>query len=183
MDPLPRPRVEGSSDGAVPSGEHPEVPHTAVHGLVRRFLEPTQDALVVVLSLLLFGVMVRALSRLGADVLAPGLTVHAVVAEALFVFVLLELQRLLILYLRDHHVSVDVMIEVTIVSVLREVLLLSAVEIAPLRLLAITGLVLALGLLLRFGDLRASRRRVRHHGASPPRRGARRAGRSVTTGR
>src|ERR687895_137480 len=107
---------------------------------------------------------------LGAHVLTPGLSFRVVIAEALFVLVMLELQRLLIIYLRDHHVSVDVMIEVAIVAVLREVALLSAIEIEPLRLLVLTAFVLALGFLLRFGDLRAPRHRVRAHGGSPPRR-------------
>ena len=99
------------------------VPYTGVHRLVRRLIEPLQDVLVVLLALGLFGVMVRALLALGADVLSHGFSFRSVISEALFVLVLIELQRLLIIYLRDHHVSVDVMIEVTIVGVLREVLL------------------------------------------------------------
>ncbi|HEX6534691.1 MAG TPA: phosphate-starvation-inducible PsiE family protein [Gemmatimonadaceae bacterium] len=141
------------------------VPYTGVHHLLRRFLELALDVLVVLLSIGLSGVMVRALLTLARHVLGPTLEVRVVVSEALFALVLVELQRLLIIYLRDHHVSVDVMVEATIVASLREVLLLSAVEMEPLRLLALTAFVLVLGLLLRFGDLRAPRRRVRAHGA------------------
>lgn len=141
------------------------VPFTTVHHLVRRFLEPAQDALVVLLSLGLFGIMVRTLLTIAMDVFAPALNLRVMISEALFALVMVELQRLLIMYLRDHHVSVDVMVEATIVASLREVLLLSAAEMEPLRLIALTVFILGLGVLLRFGDLRAPRRRIHDHGS------------------
>lgn len=166
-----------------PAHERPmHVPYTGVHHFVRRFLEPVQDVLVVLLVVALFGVMARALLSIGSNVLAPDLIVRDVISQALFVLVLIEVQRLLIIYLRDHHVSVDVMVEATIVGALREALLLVAVGLEPLRLLALTVFVLVLGLLLRLGDLRAPPRRVRAHGgghpygASPGRRRRRRSG-------
>lgn len=150
-----------------PPTPEPNVPYTGVHKLLRRVIEPVQDALVVLLALGLFGVMARALFALAKTVTAPALSFRDVMSDALFVLVLTELVRLLILYLRDHHVSVDVMVEVAIVGVLREVLLLGFTQITPLQLFALTGFVLALGALLRFGDLRAPRRRVRAHGRAP----------------
>ena len=139
-------------------------PYTAVHSGVRRFLEPIQDVLVVLLAGCLFALMARNLYLLARDVFAPALAfravdvgvergvVRAVVAEVLFVFVLIELTRLLILYLREHHVAVDVMVGVTVVSVLREVILIGIVELEPLRTAAIAVFLLALGLLLRIGS-------------------------------
>lgn len=146
------------------SAEH--VPFTGVHRLVRRFLEPALDVLIVALALGLLGVMIRALITLGAELIAPNISFRGVMSEALFLFLLVEVQRLIIIYLRDHHVSVDMMVEVTIVAVLREIVLLNALAIEPLHLLAITLFLLALGTLLRFGDLRAPRGRVRQQGAS-----------------
>jgi uncharacterized membrane protein (DUF373 family) len=158
--------TEGAPQAAVDGRERRDpVPYTSVHHAVRRFLEPTQDLIAVGLALLLFGVAVRILVALGAELFTPSLNFRSALSDALVVLVLIELQRLIIIYLRDHHVSVDVMIEVTIVAALREVLLLGALEIEPVRLLALTGFLLALGILLRFGDLRASRRRIHHHGA------------------
>jgi uncharacterized membrane protein (DUF373 family) len=142
--------------------EHSNVPYTGVHHLVRRFLEPMADVLVVLLAIALFGVMLRGLYALAAHIFAPGLTFRTVIAEALFILVVMELQRLLIIYLRDHHVSVDLMLEVTIVAALREVCILGATEMEPLRLFSLTVFVLVLGLLLRFGDLRAGRRGARN---------------------
>src|SRR4051812_40621762 len=144
-------------------GAH-RVPYTAVHDVARRLIESLQDVLVVVLALALFGAMVRVIIQLASDVVSTRLSFRTLIAEALFVLVLIELQRLLILYLRDHHVSVDVMVEATIVGVLREVLLFGAIEIDAMKLIALTLFVLALGALLRFGDIRASRRRIHAHG-------------------
>jgi uncharacterized membrane protein (DUF373 family) len=141
------------------------VPYTTVHHAVRRFLEPIQDLIAVGLALLLFGVTARVLLTLGAELFIPRLNFRSILSDALVVLVMIELQRLIIIYLRDHHVSVDVMIEVTIVAALREVLLLGALEIEPMRLLALTAFLLTLGILLRYGDLRASKRRIHHHGA------------------
>lgn len=144
-----------------------DVPYTAVHRMVRRFIEPALDTVVVLLAVALLGVMVRSLLSLGAHVLAPGTTFSIVLAEAMFILVLVELQRLVVIYLRDHHVSVDVMVETVIVAALREVLLLGITEMEPVRLLTISVFVLALGILLRFGDLRVPVR------GAPRRSGAR----------
>ena len=158
--------TEGAPQDAADGRElRDPVPYTSVHHGVRRYLEPTQDLIAVGLALLLFGVAARVLFALGAELFALRLNVRSALSDALVVLVLIELQRLIIIYLRDHHVSVDVMIEVTIVAALREVLLLGALEIEPVRLLALTAFLLTLGILLRYGDLRASQRRMHHHGA------------------
>jgi uncharacterized membrane protein (DUF373 family) len=68
--------------------------------------------------------------------------------------VLIELLRLLVVYLRDHQVAVDVMVETSIVAALREVIVKGVVELSPMTILAVSAFVIALGLLLRFGDLR-----------------------------
>ncbi|HET7552066.1 MAG TPA: phosphate-starvation-inducible PsiE family protein [Gemmatimonadaceae bacterium] len=145
-----------------------------MHHFVRRFLEPVQDVIVVLLAVALFAVMTRALITIGSDILASRMVYRDVISQALFVLVLMEVERLLIIYLRDHHVSVDVMVEATIVGALREAMLLIAVGVEPQRLLALTAFVVALAVILRLGDLRATAGRVRVHGARQ-REGARRA--------
>lgn len=165
MDVPPSTSVESLRNDRRLSRAQPRVPYTGIHRLVRRFLEPAQDIIVVLLVVALFGVMVRALLAIGSDVLASELVFRDVISQALFILVLLEVERLLIIYLRDHHVSVDVMVEATIVGALREVLLLIAVGVEVQRLLALTVFVLALAVVLRLGDLRAPPRRVRVHGA------------------
>jgi uncharacterized membrane protein (DUF373 family) len=158
--------TEGASQDAADGQElRDPVPYTSVHHAVRRYIEPTQDLIAVGLALLLFGVAARVLVALGAELFTPRFNFRSALSDSLVVLVLIELQRLIIIYLRDHHVSVDVMVEVTIVAALREVLLLGALEIEPARLLALTAFLVALGILLKYGDLRASERRIHHHGA------------------
>jgi uncharacterized membrane protein (DUF373 family) len=62
--------------------------------------------------------------------------------------------RLLIVYPREHHVAVDFMVELGIVSILREIVLHGVVEFVWQHIVALAVFLLALGLMLRFGDLR-----------------------------
>jgi len=117
-------------------------------------LEHAQDVIVVGLAVVLFAVMIRNLITLGRYVLGPMISVRDILGQALFMMMLIELLRLLVLYLRDHHVAVDVMVETSIVATLREVILRDVVELPPLTVAAVALFVATLGLLLRFGDLR-----------------------------
>jgi uncharacterized membrane protein (DUF373 family) len=132
----------------------PDVPFTQIHRVLRRTLEHAQDVIVIGLAITLFGVMARSLWSLFLLVFGPTVDFRPVLGETLFMMVLIELLRLLVVYLRDHQVAVDVMVETSIVATLREVILRGVVELSPLTILAISVFVIALGLLLRFGDLR-----------------------------
>jgi uncharacterized membrane protein (DUF373 family) len=122
--------------------------------LNRRLLEKMQDAIVVGLVLVLFALMIRTLGRMVKDVTGPKLDFRIVISEVLFMLVMVELVRLLLVYLRKHHVAVDSMVEVGIVSTLREMVLYGVVELEWQRIVAIAVLLVSLGALLRFGDLR-----------------------------
>jgi len=131
------------------------VPHTEIHRLSRRFLEGAQDILVVALVIVLFGLMIRTLLILGEHLFGMALDFRIVIAEVLFMLVMVELIRLLIVYLEEHRVAVDFMVELGIVATLREVVLRGVVELSWEQVLAISGFLLTLGALLRFGTLRA----------------------------
>lgn len=132
----------------------PHVPYTEVHQLTRRTLEVVQDIIVVALMLVLFAIMGRTLIRLVRDTAAPHLDFRTVIAEVLFVLVMVELVRLLLIYLREHHVAVDAVVEVGIASTLREVVLRGVVELDWQHIVALSVFLLTLGSLLRFGGLR-----------------------------
>jgi uncharacterized membrane protein (DUF373 family) len=118
-------------------------------------LEPAQDILVLGIGLALFALMVRTLMRLFKELLGPSLDFRVVVAEVLFMLVMVEVVRLLILYLEEHRVAVDVMVEVGIVATLREIVLRGVIELNWQQIAALSLFFVALGALLRFGDLRA----------------------------
>jgi uncharacterized membrane protein (DUF373 family) len=120
----------------------------------RRLLESIQDIIVIGLVIVLFALMVRTLWGIAQDVTAPQLDFRFIISEVLFMLVMVELVRLLVVYLRDHHVAVDFMVELGIVSTLREVVLRGVVELEWQEIIAVALFLVALGLLLRFGDLR-----------------------------
>ena len=135
----------------------PGVAHTGVHRLARRFLEPAQDLLVLAIGLALFALMARTIGSLFRDVASRALDFRLVIAEVLFVLVMVEVVRLLIVYLQEHRVAVDFMVELGIVATLREIVLRGVVELDWKHLIAVSVLLLALGGLLRYGGLRTER--------------------------
>ena len=133
-----------------------EIPHTGVHRLTRHLLEPAQDLLVLAIGLTLFGVMIRSLIWLARQIYKPTVDFRGVIAEVLFMLVMVEVVRLVIIYLGQHRVAVDFMVELGIVATLREIILRGVTELAWQQIAALTLFLLALGALLRFGDLRPS---------------------------
>jgi uncharacterized membrane protein (DUF373 family) len=129
-------------------------PHTSVHRAARRFLEPAQDVLVVGIGLSLFALMARTLVRLFRELFATTLDFRVVIAEVLFMLVMVEMVRLLILYLEEHRVAVDFMVELGIVATLREIVLRGVTELHWAQIGAVSVFLIALGALLRFADLR-----------------------------
>ena len=133
----------------------PEVPHTQVHRVARRLLEPAQDLLVLGIGLALFGFMVRSLIWLFRAIIVRGDLYRGVIAQVLFMLVMVEIVRLVIIYLEEHRIAVDFMVELAIVATLREIVLLGVTELSWQQVITLTAFLLALGALLRFGDLRA----------------------------
>ena len=131
------------------SRRHSDVPHTQVHHLLRRTLEVGQDAIVVVLLVMLLAVMVQALWNLGLMIAQPGTTYPTLVSQIVFVLILAELYRTLVFYLREHRVSVALIVEVAIVSTVQDLILKSAhAEFEMQRLIGSAVLLLVLGGLL-----------------------------------
>jgi uncharacterized membrane protein (DUF373 family) len=130
------------------------------HPTSRKYLELTQDAIVLGLCSMLFVAMGIKLFHLGQRMF-EGTDFSLVVGDILFLLVLLELFRLLVIYLEEHRVSVSTMVEVGIVSTLREVILRGALHIEWPQLLVVCVFILTLGLLLRYSGITASGRQMR----------------------
>jgi uncharacterized membrane protein (DUF373 family) len=149
----PEQPARGPEKGTIVASEA-IVPHTHVHRLTRQFLEPAQDILVLAIGLALFGIMVHSLASLFLQIFKPTLNFREVMAEVLFMLVMVEVVRLVISDLKEHRVAVDFMVELGIVATLREIVLRGVTDLAWQQVCALTLFVLALGALLRFGDLR-----------------------------
>jgi uncharacterized membrane protein (DUF373 family) len=123
------------------------------HVVSRKYLELIQDVIVLGLCAMLFLAMGIKLFHLGQRMLR-GTDFSLVVGDILFLLVLLELFRLLVIYLEEHRVSVSTMVEVGIVSTLREVILRGALHVEWQQLLVVCAFILTLGVVLRYAGVR-----------------------------
>lgn len=110
-------------------------------------LEAVQDLIVVSLCLGLFCVMVLQLWET-FSVMFHELHFREVTADIMFLLILVELFRLMIIYLQEHRVSIGVAVEIAIVSMLREVIVRGVLEVAWQQLLATGFLLMVMALLL-----------------------------------
>ncbi|MBD2177687.1 phosphate-starvation-inducible PsiE family protein [Pseudanabaena sp. FACHB-1998] len=110
-------------------------------------LELVQDVIAVSLCIGLFCVMVLQLKQTFLS-LFTNLQFHEITADILFILILVELFRLLIIYLQEQRVSIGVSVEVTIVSVLREVIVKGLLEVDWKQILATCAFLIALAVLL-----------------------------------
>jgi uncharacterized membrane protein (DUF373 family) len=133
--------------------QHDMVNVQYTHPIPRKYLELVQDIIVFGLCIILFVAMGIKLFHL-AQRMFQGSDFSAVVGDILFILVLVEVFRLLLIYLEEHRFSVATMVEVGIVSTIREVILIGALHIAWPQLLVVSAFIVALGLLLRYSDLR-----------------------------
>jgi uncharacterized membrane protein (DUF373 family) len=120
---------------------------------LRKYLELVQDVIVLGLCAALFIAMLIKLFHLGKSLLG-GTDFSAVIADILFILVLIELFRLLIIYLEEHRVSVATMVEVGIVATLREVILKGAMQIEWRQMLVLCAFLLTLAVVLRYSGVR-----------------------------
>jgi uncharacterized membrane protein (DUF373 family) len=112
-----------------------------------RILETVQDLIVISLCIGLFFVMVIQLRAMFISLLPP-LDFKAVTSDILFLLILVELFRLLIIYLQEQRVSIGVAVEVSIVSVLREVIVRGVLEAHWSQILSACAFLLVMAVLL-----------------------------------
>lgn len=124
-----------------------------IHGVFRKYVE-------VILDLILIGLVVVTFILIGKTIYLLGISLYEttnisfVISEIMFIFILIEVVRLLIIYLEYHRVAIDTMVEITIVSILRELILKGILHVEPIVLAAASLFIVVLGLLLRFAGLR-----------------------------
>jgi len=92
-----------------------------------RSLEAVQDLILVSLCVGLFCIMALQIKEIFASLLNKP-RFHAITADILFILILVELFRLLIIDLQEQRVSIRFSVEIAIVSVLREVVLREVIE-------------------------------------------------------
>jgi len=123
------------------------------HPVPRKYLELTQDVIIFALTIVLFAAMVMKLFHL-CRLMLEGVDFSLVVGDILFILVLLEFFRLLLIYLEEHRVSVETMVEVGVVSTLREVILRGALHVPWQQSLVVCTFMLTLSIVLRYSGIR-----------------------------
>ncbi len=143
--PVPSPSLKIPPSAASP----PAVPW---HQQFRRVqivqtLEAVQDLIAVALCVGLFFVMALQLKQIFSTLLSKP-EFHAITSDILFILILVELFRLLIIYLQEQRVSITVSVEVAIVSVLREVIVNGVLEIDWHQILAVCLFLVTMAVLM-----------------------------------
>lgn len=143
----PPPLSAGSANS-----ERPLMPAVPWHQVFRKplivqSLEAVQDLIAVSLCVGLFCVMALQLKAIFASLLSRP-EFHKITADILFILILVELFRLLIIYLQEQRVSIGVSVEIAIVSVLREVIVNGVLETAWQQMLAVCLFLATAALLL-----------------------------------
>jgi uncharacterized membrane protein (DUF373 family) len=77
--------------------------------------------------------------------LKAGIEVKEVTAQALFLLILVELFRLLAVYLKHHRIFVGIAVEVAVVSVLREIIVEGIIHMDAMLVFAICSFLVVLG--------------------------------------
>ena len=110
-------------------------------------LDNVQDALVVLLCIGLLIVMVILLVNLFVHLRAQP-DFRQTISDMLFLLILVELFRLMMVYLEGHHISIGVAVEVTLVSVLREVIVEGIIHMTEAQILGVCAFIISVSLLL-----------------------------------
>lgn len=125
-----------------------------IHSVFRKYIEIIMDMILVGLALVTFIFIMKTIYLLGLVIYKETHIPH-VISEFLFIFILIEVMRILIIYIEFHHVSVDIMVELGIVAILREIMLKGAIELETIKVAGISLLIAVLGLLLKYGGIRS----------------------------
>lgn len=110
-------------------------------------LERIQDFIVVSLCMGLFSIMLLRLGTMFMALMEPQMF-QEITSDVLSILILVEIFRLLIIYLKEQRISVGAALEVSLVSVLREVMLEGALTVSLPQLLGVCAFLGILGGLL-----------------------------------
>jgi uncharacterized membrane protein (DUF373 family) len=121
-----------------------ELKHTNIHERGSRVLELLQDAVVVLLNLMLLGMGFVFLYGVWTEIVAFG-DLQEGLANIIFVVITIELYRLSVHYLKDHRVDLSILVEVGVSASIQKVILIGVDQYSMQQLVGISLLLAALG--------------------------------------
>ena len=110
-------------------------------------MELLQDAVVVLLSVTLFGMGFVFLYRVWREIIALG-NLQEGLSNIIFVVITIELYRLLVHYLRYHKVDLNILVEVGVSVIIQKVVLVGVDEFTMQQLVGISLILVFLGAIL-----------------------------------
>ena len=109
------------------------------------FLEKSFDVISTILIFALLVIIIKKLFELVIkDIMSA--SVMSAVENVLFILILIELFTILYAYLKNHYIKVERVVEVGIISLIREIMF-KVESLDPIRVFAIASLLLVLGIL------------------------------------
>lgn len=119
-----------------------------VHHLFRKTFETVQDLIIILLAVIIFVLAIKVILKITFE-LSEEFEFRAVISEILYVMILAEIYRMIIVYLREHRVAISFMAEIALVATLREIIIVGIVDIPPMSLLVITAFILSLTVVIK----------------------------------
>jgi uncharacterized membrane protein (DUF373 family) len=138
--------IEPIANNATINTSNPQWYNRFNRGHIVRTLELVQDTIAISLCVGLFCVMALQLKEIFLSLTT--LRFHEITADILFILILVELFRLLIIYLQEQRVSIGVSVEVAIVSVLREVIVKGILEVQWQQVMATCAFLISMAILM-----------------------------------
>ena len=120
-------------------------PHK-VHKKLGDFLEFLEDVIVLILLLLLFLLSIYALYDIYLGLTKAKVKVYDLIPKFIYLFILIELFRLTIVYLKERRIDTSLIVKTTLIAVLREIII-KAPYFKPLDYVGIGFLTLILALM------------------------------------
>ncbi|WP_457641218.1 phosphate-starvation-inducible PsiE family protein [Persephonella sp.] len=94
-----------------------------IHEKLGDALEFIEDVIVFFLIILLFVLSVYALHDIALSLMKEKVKVYDLIPKFIYIFILIELFRLTIVYLKERRIDTSLMIKTTLIAVLREIII------------------------------------------------------------
>ncbi|WP_207145051.1 phosphate-starvation-inducible PsiE family protein [Persephonella atlantica] len=120
-------------------------PHK-IHKKLGDFLEFLEDIIVLILLILLFLLSIYALHDIYIALTKAKVKVYDLIPKFIYLFILIELFRLTIVYLKERRIDTSLIVKTTLIAVLREIII-KAPYFKPLDYVGIAFLTLILALM------------------------------------
>lgn len=97
-------------------------PHK-LHKKLGNFLELIEDIIVLILVIFIFIISLVALYDIGIGLIEGKGEIYNLLAKFIYIFILIEIFRLTIIYLKERRIDTSLMVKTTLIAVLREIII------------------------------------------------------------